>query len=82
MKQFNQIGKRIKKDDFLNARRGRTFVSPQNKEYQLDYEKIGRIYHIVIIYLGKRWRMNEPDFNRSNINDILNSIENSNQINN
>ena len=77
MKQVNQIGKHTKKDDVLKAKKGRTFVTPNNKEYIFDFEKIGNKYHFIVVYMGKRCRMNESDFNRTPIDTILNSIEQS-----
>jgi len=77
MKQVNQIGKYTKKEDVLMGKKGRTFVTPQNKEYIFDFEKIGSKYHFIIVYMGKRCRMNESDFNRIPIDNVLNSIEES-----
>ena len=80
MKQHNQIGKYTKKEEVLKAKSGRTFVTPKNKEYVFSYEKEGNKYIFVINYLGKKWRIKESDFNRSNIDDLLESIEKSNEI--
>jgi hypothetical protein len=81
MKQVNQIGKYTKKDDVLMAKAGRTFVTPNNKEYIFDFIKEGRKYIFVIYYLGYKMRINESDFNRTNIDDLLCSIEKSIQVN-
>jgi hypothetical protein len=81
MKQVNQIGKYTKKEDVLMAKSGKTFVTPNNKEYIFDFEKEGRKYIFVINYLGYRMRINESDFNRTNIDDLLCSIEKSIQVN-
>ena len=75
MKQHNQIGKRYRKLEILEAKKGRTFVTPNNKEYQFDFIKEGNKYTFVIIYKGNRMRMSESDFNRTNIDSLLNSIE-------
>ena len=80
MKQFNQIGKYTKKQEVLDAKRGRTFITPQNKSYVFDYNKVGSKYTFVLCYLDKRWQISEADFNKSNIDDLLQSIELSNQI--
>jgi len=77
MKQVNQIGKYTKKDDVLMAKAGRTFVTPNNKEYIFDFIKEGRKYIFVINYLGYKMRINESDFNRTNIDDLLCSMEKS-----
>jgi hypothetical protein len=81
MKQVNQIGKYTKKDDVLMAKAGRTFVTPNNKEYIFDFFKEGRKYIFVINYLGYKMRISESDFNRTNIDDLLCSIEKSIQVN-
>jgi len=36
MKQHNQIGKYTKKQDRLDAKKGRTFITPNNDEYTFD----------------------------------------------
>ena len=50
MKQVNQIGKYTKKDDVLLAKAGRTFVTPNNKEYIFDFLKEGSKYIFIINY--------------------------------
>jgi hypothetical protein len=77
MKQVNQIGKYTKKDDVLMAKVGKTFVTPKNKEYIFDFLKEGRKYIFIINYLGYRMRISESDFNNTNIDDLLCSIEKS-----
>ena len=81
MKQINQIGKYTKKDEVLSAKVGKVFVTPKNKEYSFDFVKEGRKYIYVIIYLGYRMRITESDFNKSNIDDLLTSIEKSTLLN-
>jgi len=80
MKQHNQIGKYTKKESVLLAKKGKTFVTNNNKTYQFDYEKIGKKYHFIILYLDKRWFISESDFNRHSMDDILNLIESANEI--
>jgi hypothetical protein len=75
MKQHNQIGKYTRKDEVLNAKVGKTFITPQNREYSFDYRKEGRKYIFIILYMGKRWQILESEFNRSNIDDLLQGIE-------
>ena len=81
MKQVNQIGKYTKKEDVLMAKAGKTFVTPNNKEYIFDFTKEGRKYIFVISYLGYKMRIGESDFNRADIDDLLCSIEKSIQVN-
>ncbi len=75
MKQVNQRGKYTKKDSVLMAKSGRTFVTPNNKQYVFDFIKEGRKYIFVINYFGHKMRISESDFNRANIDDLLGSME-------
>jgi hypothetical protein len=80
MKQINQIGKYTRKQEIIDAKRGRTFITPQNRSYVFDYNKVGAKYIFIINYLDKRWQITESDFNKTNIDDLLKSIELSNKI--
>jgi hypothetical protein len=73
--------KRPLKEEILIAKRNRTYVSPNNKEYSFDFKKEGRKYIYIVIYKDSKMQMNESDFNRINIDDILNTIENGLLIN-
>jgi len=75
MKQSNQIGKYIKKDELLNAKAGKTFITPNNKKYIFDFTKEGRKYIFIINYLEYKMMISESDFNKTNIDDLLSSIE-------
>jgi len=75
MIQANQIGKYRKKISVLTAKQGKTFVTPKNKHYIFDFEKIGNKYFIIICYLGKRWRLTEREYNLIDTDEILESIE-------
>jgi len=75
MKQHNQIGKYTKKEEFLNGYKGRTFVTPKNKEYVFDYTKEGNKYIFIIGYQGKRMQIRESDFNKHKIDDLLSLME-------
>jgi hypothetical protein len=75
MKQKNQIGKYIKKDDILNSKCNKTFVTPNNKEYTFNYRKEKRSYIFIINYKGYNCQIKESEFNTSNIDDILNSMD-------
>jgi|GEM_PF-3773368 len=77
MKQHNQIGKYTNKEEVLMAKAGKTFVTPKNKEYIFDFLKEGRRYIFVINYLGYKMRIKENDFYRTDIDDLLCSIETS-----
>jgi hypothetical protein len=77
MKQINQIGKYTKKENVLLAKKGKTFVTPQNRTYVFDYKKTGNKYMFIICYKGYRMQVKETDFNRSDIDDLLSVMENS-----
>jgi hypothetical protein len=63
MKQHNQTGKYIKKQDRLDAKKGKTFITPNNNEYTFDdYYKEGKKYIYVIGYKGTQFEVAEQDF--------------------
>ena len=77
MKQHNQIGKYIKKDEILNAKIGRTFLLPSGREYQFtEYRKEGRRYIFVITYNGYRIQIKEVDFNTVDLDVFFIQLEN------
>ena len=71
LKQNNKIGKRVKKDDFLAAKIGRTFVTPLNREFIFNYRKEGRKYIFILTYRGHNMQVKESEFNLMPIDDIL-----------
>jgi len=75
MKQHNQIGKYTKKEEVLNAKAGRTFVTPKNKEYVFNYRREVNKYIFIIAYNGRRMQIREGDFNKQNIDDLLSLME-------
>lgn len=85
MIQHNQIGKRKKKEDLLDAKKGRTFVTPQNRSYTiLDWKKESNKYFLTLQFEGKDFQISEKDFNKfdtdtmlsqlTDINSFLNSV--------
>ena len=74
MFQASQIGKYRKKEEVLNAKKGHTFITPKNREYQLDWEKIGNKFIIVVIYQGIRCQVKESIYNKTNTDDIIDTI--------
>ena len=75
MMQVNQIGKYRKKEAVLDAKKNRTWVTPQNKEYQFDYRKEGRSYIFILIYNGLKMQIKESDYNKHSIDDLLNIMK-------
>jgi len=80
MKQRSQIGKYIRKEDVLNAKTGREFVTPNNKSYTFNYSKEGAKYTFIITYKGHNMRISESDFNRTPIDSLLQTMEQGLQI--
>jgi hypothetical protein len=76
LKQNNKIGKRVKKDDFLDAKVGRTFVTPLNREFIFNYRKEGRKYIFILTYRGHNMQVKESDFNLTPIDDLLMIMDN------
>lgn len=75
MIQHNQVGKYKRKDAILDAKRGKTFVTPKNKSYVFDYTKRGAKYIYVVIYAGHRMQILESDFTKVSIDDLLDAME-------
>lgn len=75
MKQHNQIGKYTTKEEIIKAKNGKTFITPNNKEYVFNYMKQGNKYTFILTYLEHKMRISETDFNRINIDELLSTIE-------
>ena len=75
LKPSKEVGKKSKKDDILDAKVGRTWVTPKNRHYQFDYTKDGNKYIFIVIYKGHRMRCKESDFNKMNIDDLIDIME-------
>ncbi len=76
MIQHNQIGKRHKKADMLNAKKGHTYVTPAGRQYQIvDWYKMGRIYHIIVLYKETRVNFKESDYNTFDLDECFNQID-------
>lgn len=77
MIQHNQIGKRHKKNDILNAKKGRTYTTPEGRQYKIiDWYKIGRIYHIIVLYKETRANFKESDYNTTDLDYCFKQIDN------
>jgi len=74
MKQINQIGKYTKKQDKLDGKRGRTFITPKNRSYVFDYIKEGSKYIFIICYKDIRYQISEREFKQNNIDDLIDNI--------
>ena len=57
----------IKKEDVLNSKKGKIFVTPNNESYIFDWEKRGRKYVFIIEYKGIRMQVLESIFNTTPI---------------
>ena len=75
MKQHNQIGKYTRKDEVLNAKVGKTFVTPENKKYTFDYRKEGRRYIFIIGYNGYNMQVTEAVYNLHSIDVLINAMQ-------
>lgn len=75
LKPNRQIGKRSRKEDVLDAKKNRTWITPKGKKYEFDYEKQGSRYIFILIYKDNRMRVPESDWNRTDIDDLINSME-------
>ena len=76
MKQHNQIGKYIRKDELLNAKVGRTFVTPKNNQYTFNYRKEGRKYIFIIGYKEYNFEIVECAYNLLEVDNLIESVKN------
>ena len=76
MKQINQIGKYTKKQDRLDGKRGRTFITPKNRSYVFDYLKEGSKYTYIICYKDFRYQISEQEWKQNDIDGVLDNIIN------
>lgn len=70
-----KAGEYRKKDDVLNAKVAKIFVTPNNKEYVFSYRKEGRKYIFIIEYKGHKMQVREHDFNTLPIDSLISTIE-------
>ena len=71
MLQAKEIGKRRSKVSVLDAKKGRTFVTPKNRSYIFDYTKVGNKYIFIIEYKDYRMQVDESTFNRTDIDTLI-----------
>lgn len=58
--------------EYLKARLGKTFVTPNNKKYSLaKFQKRGAKYIYTIEYNGAKMQISQKDFNTTNIDTLL-----------
>lgn len=75
MFQASEVGKRRSKLSVMEAKKGRSFMTPQNRSYVFDFEKIGNKYMVILIYKEQRMRVSEVDYNRTNTDVLLSAID-------
>ena len=74
--QNKWTNQRHTKTEILDAKKGRTFITPKGKEYVFDYEKVGNIVIIIIHYKGNRIEVSESGYDKTPIDDLIQAIEN------
>ena len=62
-------------DELLNAKVGRTFITPTGEKYQFDWYKVGRKYIYILIYNGKKCEMKPTDFNTMDIDNLIQQMK-------
>lgn len=63
------------KETVFLAKKGKTFVTPENREYVFDYKKEGNKYTILLTYKGQRYQMSEKDFFAFTTDKLLKKME-------
>jgi hypothetical protein len=66
---------RPKKEEILDTKKGRTWVTPHGKSYQIDWDKVGNKYFIILIYKGHRMKLTESDWNKGDIDTFIKVME-------
>lgn len=82
LKPTSQIGKPTKTEDWLDARKGKTMVTPKNRKYSIDWERVGNKYFVILIYKNQRMKVKLSDYNKTNTDDLLTAMERGMQIEN
>jgi len=72
----SEIGKYRTKESVLKAKVGSTWITPNNREYQIEYRKEGRKYIIILLYRGGRMQVSETDFNNTPTDILLQAMDN------
>lgn len=76
MFQRKEIGQYRSKQSVFEVKKGRTFVTPQNRSYQFDYRKEGAKYIIILNYKGLNMQVSEVDYNTIDTDILLQSMDN------
>lgn len=76
MKQHNQIGKYTSKEELLNAKLGRIFITPKNNNYTFSYRKEGRKYIFIIGFKEYNFELLESAYNLNEVDNLIESVKN------
>lgn len=65
---------KTRKEDILNAKVNKTFMTPLNREYIFNYRKVGNKYIYIISFEGNSMQVKESDFNITKIDVLIDAI--------
>jgi len=65
---------KTRKEDILNAKANKTFITPLNREYIFNYRKEGNKYIYIISFEGNSMQIKESDFNLIKIDSLIDAI--------
>jgi hypothetical protein len=65
---------KTRKEDILNAKANKTFITPLNREYIFNYRKEGNKYIYIISFEGNSMQIKESDFNLNKIDILIDAI--------
>jgi len=65
---------KTRKEDILNAKINKTFITPLNREYIFNYRKEGNKYIYIISFEGNSMQIKESDFNLIKIDSLIDAI--------
>ena len=65
---------KTRKEDILNSKANKTFITPLNREYIFNYRKEGNKYIYIISFEGNSMQIKESDFNLIKIDSLIDAI--------
>jgi len=59
------------KSEYLLAKKGRTYITPKNREYQEEWSKVGNKWRVVLKYKDLTMTLTEFDYNSHTIDEFI-----------
>ena len=65
---------KTRKEDILNAKVNKTFITPLDREYIFNYRKVGNKYIYIISFENNSMQIEESDYNLNKIDVLIDAI--------